>query len=115
MGIIQVFALCVCYLLASIFLESSQDESRSLGFLDWLKASGSFKWLAFVHHYIFWLLLIPILMCVVCGRLTRTHRDIAILGQNGFWLAVIVTVVVVVFGAFIISIATGPQPYTRHH
>lgn len=112
MGLIQVLALCVCYLLASAYLKSWEKQYAGT-YPDWLRTEPEYKWLAFVHGYIFVLLLIPVAMGVACGRLTRTHRDIAMLGQDGFWLAVTLTVVTIVFAAYTIAVATGGAPYRR--
>ena len=108
--LIQVFALAACYLMAAAWLRAAEKSTHHS---DWLQHTHWFSQMSFVRSFIWLLLLIPIANAVVCAKCTRTHRDIALLGQDGFWLAVVVTVVVAIYAmATILTAFQGPPP--RH-
>ncbi len=106
--LIQVFALTACYLMAAAWLRAWEKSTHDL---DWLQDTHWFGKMSFVRSFIWLLLLIPIANAVVCAKCTRTHRDMALLGQDGFWLAVGVTVVVAIYAmATILTAFQGPPP-----
>lgn len=108
MCLIQVFALTACYLMAAAWLRGWEKATDDL---DWLQRTRWFEKMSFVHSFIWLLLLIPIANAVVCAICTRTHRDMALLGQDGFWLAVAVTVVVAIYAmTTILAAFQGPPP-----
>ena len=108
--LIQVFALTACYLMAAAWLRAIEKVTEDP---DWLQHTRWFGQMSFVRSFIWLLLLIPIANAVVCAKYTRTHRDMALLGQDGFWLAVAVTVVVAIYAiATILTAFQGPPP--RH-
>jgi len=108
MCLIQVFALTGCYLMAAAWLRALEKSTDDL---DWLQNTRWFGQLSFVRSFIWLLLLIPIANAVVCTRCTHTHRDFALLGQDGFWLAVAVTVVVAIYAmGTMLTAFQGPPP-----
>lgn len=106
--LIQVFALTACYLMAAAWLRVAEKSTHHS---DWLQHTDWFSQMSFIRSFIWLLLFIPIANAVVCAKCTRTHRDMALLGQDGFWLAVVVTVVVAIYAmATILTAFQGPPP-----
>jgi hypothetical protein len=59
---------------------------------DWTGYNG----LWFFRRFSLLFLLIPLVVAIICARLTVTHRDIAMLGPDGFYFAVVATILVVI-------------------
>jgi hypothetical protein len=106
MGIIQVFALCTCYLLVATVLRNverglHENELSSLQSSNWYRSLNSFR------SYFWAVLMVPVILTLVCGRLTSVFRDIALLERSGFWVAVTVTAFALIFSASTTMAAFG--------
>jgi hypothetical protein len=108
MGLLQVMALLGCYLLVSGFLRTWEKGLDANG-LEELHRTGWYGRMSFVRSFTWLLFGIPLGMAILCVRLTRTHRDMALLGRDGILLAAAVTIAVVIYVTVsVVSASQGP-------
>lgn len=94
LSLVQIFLLIVTWMLATKFtglLEqyASGGPESVPDFLRQLRAYGLF------------LLAAPLGVALLCTKLTRTHRNIAVLGRGGLYPALLATVVVAGFALLV--------------
>lgn len=96
MCLIQLILLLMAWVLSSKLVRVGLEHSEA--FLQSRDVSG------LVHFRDFGLvaLIIPVIIATVCTRLTKLHRDIAILGSDGFGLAIISTLAVAFFSSSVV-------------
>ncbi len=110
MCLIQVLLIVICYLAASANLRTYEKllDSHGLGIL---QNTRWYVWMAAVRRFVWLMLLIPVGTAVLCARLTQTYREMALLREGGFGLALLITTVIVVFAFMTAGHAfSGPGP-----
>ena len=84
--------------------------------MTWRGCAGWFAEMSFVRSFIWLFLLIPVANAIVCAGCPRTHRNISLLGPDGFWLAVVVTVVVAIYAmTTTLTAFQGPPPRMHNY
>lgn len=101
MCLVQVLVFAVAWALTSRFVTTAERLWDAEEYF-WGYDSPMFQWLSGYRSWGLWLLAVPIVVAVLCRFLTVTHWDIEIVGNGGFYIAALVTVLALAFAVFVV-------------
>ena len=102
MCLVQVGLLVTAWLLTSKFTRMAESAWEKL---DRFHTPRLFEWLCGYREWGPLLLAVPVTVALSCAWLSSTHRDIAIVGRGGFWIALLSSLLVTAFAIFVTGCA----------